>query len=149
MTISLAALGIGSDDIVLVPDFTFFASGESVAFVGATPVFVDVDELTYNICLIKIEETIVELTEKGYGDKIKAIMTVDLFGLPANYPEIQKIADKYNLLILEDAAQGFGGSINGQKACSFGDITNHFIFFQLNLWVAMVMVELFLLMMII
>ncbi|MED7818616.1 MULTISPECIES: DegT/DnrJ/EryC1/StrS family aminotransferase [unclassified Francisella] len=122
LTISLAALGIGKDDIVLVPDFTFFASAESVAFVGATPVFVDVDEQTYNICPKKIEETILELQQKGYANQVKAIMTVDLFGLPADYPEIQKIADKYNLLIIEDAAQGFGGSINGQKACSFGDI---------------------------
>ena len=122
LTISLTALGISKDDIVLVPDFTFFASGESVAFVGATPVFVDVDENTFNICPIKIEETIIELKQKGYGDRIKAIMTVDLFGLPANYPEIQKIADKYNLLVLEDAAQGFGGSIDGQKSCSFGNI---------------------------
>ena len=122
LTISLTALGISKDDIVLVPDFTFFASGESVAFVGATPVFVDVDENTFNICPIMIEETIIELKQKGYGDRIKAIMTVDLFGLPANYPEIQKIADKYNLLVLEDAAQGFGGSIDGQKSCSFGNI---------------------------
>ena len=122
LTISLTALGIGKDDIVLVPDFTFFASAESVAFVGATPVFVDVDEQTYNICPKKIEETIIELQQKSYGKQIKAIMTVDLFGLPANYPEIQKIANKYSLLIIEDAAQGFGGSINGQKACSFGDI---------------------------
>ncbi|API87073.1 DegT/DnrJ/EryC1/StrS family aminotransferase [Francisella uliginis] len=122
LTISLTALGIGKDDIVLVPDFTFFASAESVAFVGATPVFVDVDEQTYNICPQKIEETILELQQKGYGNQIKAIMTVDLFGLPANYSEIQKIADKYNLFIIEDAAQGFGGSINGQKACSFGDV---------------------------
>lgn len=122
LTISLTALGIGKDDIVLVPDFTFFASGESVAYVGAIPVFVDVDDKTYNICPIKIEETIIELQTKGYGSQIKAIMAVDLFGLPANYPEIQKIANKYNLLIIEDAAQGFGGIINGQKACSFGDI---------------------------
>lgn len=122
LSISLVALGIGKDDIVLVPDFTFFASGESVAFVGATPVFVDVDEKTYNICPLKIEETIIELQQKGYADNIKAIMAVDLFGLPANYPEIQKIADKYNLFVLEDAAQGFGGSINGKKSCSFGGI---------------------------
>ncbi|QIW09655.1 DegT/DnrJ/EryC1/StrS family aminotransferase [Francisella sp. LA112445] len=122
LIISLTALGIGKDDIVLVPDFTFFASAESIAFVGARPVFVDVDEQTYNICPQKTEETILELQQKGYASQIKAIMTVDLFGLPANYPEIQKIADKYNLLIIEDAAQGFGGSINGQKACSFGDI---------------------------
>lgn len=122
LTISLAALGIGKDDIVLVPDFTFFASGESVAFVGATPVFVDVDEKTFNICPTKIEQTIIELQQKGYGNQIKVIMTVDLFGLPANYPEIQKIANKYGLFVLEDAAQGFGGSINSQKACSFGDI---------------------------
>ncbi|WP_200159976.1 DegT/DnrJ/EryC1/StrS family aminotransferase [Francisella philomiragia] len=122
LTISLTALGIGKDDIILVPDFTFFASGESVAYVGAIPVFVDVDDKTYNICPIKIEETIMELQTKGYGSQIKAIMAVDLFGLPANYPKIQKIADKYGLLIIEDAAQGFGGSINGQKACGFGDI---------------------------
>ncbi len=122
LSISLKALGIEKGDIVLIPDFTFFASGEAVSFVGATPVFVDVDDKTFNICPKKIEQTISELNQKGYGNNIKAIMAVDLFGLPANYSELQKIADKYNLFILEDAAQGFGGSINGQKACSFGDI---------------------------
>lgn len=81
----------------------------------------DSDESTFNICPIDLEKRIQRVIAEG---KLvpKAIVSVDLFGLPANYPEIEKIAEKYNLKLIEDAAQGFGGSINGKKAGSFGDI---------------------------
>ena len=119
--------GIKEGDAVFVPDFTFFATGEIVSFQGATPVFVDVDKETFNLNPIKVEETIQKTINEGKLTP-KAIIPVDLFGLPANYPEIEKIAKKYNLLVLEDGAQGFGGHIRGKKACSFGDaaITSFF-----------------------
>ena len=96
------------------------ATGEVVALRGATPVFVDVDRDTYNIDTAKLEETIKRTLKDGRLTP-KVIIPVDLFGLPADHIEIERIAKKYGLLILEDGAQGFGGSINGKKACSFGD----------------------------
>jgi dTDP-4-amino-4,6-dideoxygalactose transaminase len=121
LTLALMALEIGEGDAVFVPTFTFFASAEAVAYAKATPVFVDSDGDTFNICPVDLEKRIKSVIAEGKL-KLKAIMAVDLFGLPANYPELQKLAVKYNLKIIEDAAQGFGGEINGQKAGSFGDI---------------------------
>ncbi|MBU2862997.1 DegT/DnrJ/EryC1/StrS family aminotransferase [Reinekea forsetii] len=121
LTLALMALNIGEGDAVMVPTFTFFASAETVAYANATPVFVDSDPSTFNMCPIDLEKRIKAVLAEGKLN-LKAIMPVDLFGLPANYPEIQKIADKYNLKIIEDAAQGFGGEINGKRAGSFGDI---------------------------
>ena len=121
LTLALMVLNIGEGDAVLVPTFTFFASAESVAFANATPVFVDSDADTFNICPLDLEKRIQTVLAEGKLN-LKAIMAVDLFGLPANYPEIKKIADKYSLKIIEDAAQGFGGEINGQRTGSFGDI---------------------------
>lgn len=122
MTLALMAWGIKEGDAVFVPDFTFFSTGEVVAFRGATPVFVDVDSSTFNIDPVKLEKAIQKIITEGNLTP-KAIIPVDLFGLPANYPEIEKVAKKYSLLVLEDGAQGFGGHINGRKACSFGDIS--------------------------
>lgn len=122
LTLALKAWDIKKGDAVFVPDFTFFASAETVSEEGATSVFVDVLEETFNIDPEDLERRIKDTLEKGELTP-KAIVTVDLFGLPADYFAIKKIADKYNLLILEDGAQGFGGEINGRKACSFGDIT--------------------------
>ncbi|MFQ3292616.1 DegT/DnrJ/EryC1/StrS family aminotransferase [Reinekea sp.] len=121
LTLALMALNIGEGDAVMVPTFTFFASAETVAYAKATPVFVDSDPSTFNMCPVDLEKRIKTVLAEGRLN-LKAIMPVDLFGLPANYPEIQKIADKYNLKIIEDAAQGFGGEINGKRAGSFGDI---------------------------
>lgn len=121
LTLALKAWGIGPGDAVFVPDFTFFASAEVVALEGATPIFVDVDADTFNISPIDLEQTIQNVFKDGRLSP-KVIIAVDLFGLPANYPAIRQIADKYHLLILEDGAQGFGGSINGRRVCSFGDI---------------------------
>ena len=122
LTIALMAWGVGSGDAVFVPDFTFFSSGECPAIVGATPIFVDVDDKTYNLDPDKLEEAIQQVVSEGTLTP-KAVVAVDLFGLPADYPAIQLICEKYNLLLLEDGAQGFGGSIKGMKACSFGDIS--------------------------
>lgn len=120
MTLLMMAWGINKGDAIFVPDFTFFSTGEIASFVGATPIFVDVDIYTFNIDTVKLEKAIQKTITEG---KLipKVIIPVDLFGLPANYIEIEKIAKKYNLLVLEDGAQGFGGNINGKQACSFGD----------------------------
>ncbi len=122
ISIAMRAWGVGTGDAVFVPDFTFFSSGECPADEGATPVFVDVDSRTYNIDSGKLEETI-EKTIKDGKYTPKAVVAVDLFGLPADYDSIKAICNKYNLLLLEDGAQGFGGSIRGKKACSFGDVS--------------------------
>ena len=121
LTLSLKAWGIGKGDAVFVPDFTFFSSGECPASLGATCFFVDVDKNTYNMDSKKLEEAIKKVIAEGkYIPKV--VVTVDLFGLPADYDAIKPICQKYNLLLLEDGAQGFGGAIRGKKNCSFGDI---------------------------
>lgn len=120
LSLVLMAWDVKEGDAVFVPDFTFFASGEVVSFNGATPVFVDVDDNTFNIDTNKLEQAVEEVLQEGKLTP-KVVVPVDLFGLPADYAAIQEIADKYNLLVLEDSAQGFGGAINGQRAGSFGD----------------------------
>ncbi len=122
ISIAMRAWGIGEGDAVFIPDFTFFSSGECPADEGATPIFVDVDKITYNLDPVKLEEAVKKVVEEGKY-KTKAVVAVDLFGLPADYVQIKSICEKYNLLLLEDGAQGFGGSINGKMACSFGDIS--------------------------
>ena len=122
LTAALMAWDIGVGDAVFVPDFTFFSTGEIVAFEGATPVFVDVDENTFNISVDSLEYQIKKVIEEGKL-RPKAVIPVDLFGLPADYEKIYKVAKQYNLLILEDGAQGFGGELYGKKACSFGNIS--------------------------
>lgn len=127
MTLVMMAWDITEGDAVFVPDFTFFSTGEIVSFRGATPIFVDVDEDTFNIDTTKLEKTIKKVIDEGKLTP-KVIIPVDLFGLSADHAEIERIAKKYDLRVLEDAAQGFGGSINGKMACSFGDaaITSFF-----------------------
>lgn len=122
LTLALMAWGIGPGDAVFVPDFTFFSSGEVVSFEGATPIFVDVKEDTFNIDPDKLRKAVFKVVEeKKYTPKV--IIAVDLFGQPAEFEEIRKIADEFHLLVLEDGAQGFGGEVKGKKACSFGDIS--------------------------
>lgn len=126
LTLSMMVLDIKEGDAVFCPTFTFFATAETIAFAKATPVFVDSDEDTFNICPVDLERRIQQTITEGNLHP-KAIVAVDLFGLPANYPEIERIAKKYNLKVLEDAAQGFGGSIINEygikkRAGGFGDI---------------------------
>lgn len=122
LQLALMAWDIREGDAVFVPDFTFFSTAEVVPWVKATPVFVDVDIDTFNISALSLERAIQNVLQEG---KLipKAVIAVDLFGQPADYPEIRKITQKYNLLLLEDGAQGFGGRIGDKKACSFGDIS--------------------------
>lgn len=118
----LMALGIGAGDAVFTTPFTFIATSEVIRLVGATPVFVDIDPSTFNIDHTQLEVIICKIKR---SNKLRptAIIPVDLFGLPADYPALLEIAKKHNLIVIEDAAQGFGGKINEQKACSFGEIS--------------------------
>lgn len=121
LQLALMTWEIGAGDAVFVPDFTFFSSGEVVAIQGAVPIFVDVDCNTFNMDPDKLEKKILEVIHEGILIP-KVIVAVDLFGCPADYKKIKQIAYRYNLLILEDGAQGFGGSIGNKKACGLGDI---------------------------
>ncbi|MEG1989952.1 MAG: DegT/DnrJ/EryC1/StrS family aminotransferase [Clostridia bacterium] len=121
LSLALKTLDIKKGDAVFVPSFTFFATAEVVSNCGATPIFIDSDINTFNIDVNKIEKAIIDI-KKENNLIPKAIIPVDLFGLPADFEKIEIIAKKYNLYIIEDGAQGFGGSIKGKKACSFGDI---------------------------
>jgi len=114
LIIALKALGIGEGDEVITTPFTFFATAESISFVGATPVFVDVDMNTYNIDPAKIEEKITE--------KTKAIMPVHIFGQPCDMDPINEIAKKYNLKVIEDACQAIGSEYKGKKTGTLSDI---------------------------
>lgn len=122
LQLALMAWGVGEGDAIFVPDFTFFSSGEVVSAVGATPVFVDVDGRTFNLDASKLEEAILAIEQEGRLRPC-AVVSVDLFGLPADYAAIRAVCDRHGLLLLEDGAQGFGGSIDGKMACSFGDIS--------------------------
>ena len=122
LSLALMALGIGPGDAVFVPDFTFFASAETIAMVGATPIFVDVNKETYNIDIDDLNNKYYDLIEQS--DLIpRAVIAVDLFGQPADYPQLYELCRGFCLDLIEDGAQGFGGSINGRRACSFGDIS--------------------------
>ena len=146
LTLALKAWGVGPGDAVFVPDFTFFSSAEVVPLEGAEPVFVDVHEETFNIDAADLERAVQAVLSEGRL-RPRVVVAVDLFGLPADYQAIRAVADRYGLLILEDGAQGFGGSIErfrvkpgmtkdfdsgsshvipgltrNLKACSFGDI---------------------------
>ena len=122
LLLALKAWDVKPGDAVFVPSFTFFASAEVIAIQGATPVFVDVDENTFNIDVADLEHKI-EQTLKAGKLTPRVIIAVDLFGLPADFKAVRKVADKYGLYILEDGAQGFGGRIGEKEACSFGDIS--------------------------
>ena len=131
LTLALKAWGIGPGDAVFVPDFTFFSSAEVVSLEGATPVFVDVCEETFNIDATDLERAVQEVLAGGRL-RPRVVVAVDLFGQPADYAAVRAVTDKYGLLVLEDGAQGFGGSavipgltrnLNPRRACSFGDIS--------------------------
>ena len=122
LQLALMALGIGPGDAVFVPSFTFMSTAEVVSLVGATPVFTDIDINTFNMDVTSLENAIQKVIKKGKLTP-KAVIPVDLFGQCADFAQIIPTARKYSLKVIEDGAQGFGGSINGKKACSFGDIS--------------------------
>ncbi|NOH01925.1 MAG: DegT/DnrJ/EryC1/StrS family aminotransferase [Chloroflexi bacterium] len=113
LELSLRAFGIGEGDEVIVPTHTFTASAAAITFAGATPVFVDADPETWNIDVEKIEDAITPRT--------KAILPVHLYGLPADMHMILGIAEKYNLVVVEDACQAHGARYKGYRVGSFGN----------------------------
>lgn len=114
LMIAMMALGIGAGDEVITTPFTFIATGEMIALLGAIPVFVDIDPRTYNIDPAKIETAITP--------KTKAIMPVSLYGQCADFDAINAIADKHGLPVIEDAAQSFGATYKGKKSCALSTI---------------------------
>lgn len=118
----LMAWDIGPGDAVFVPAMTFASTAEVVALVGATPVFCDVLGDTFNMDPASLESAIA--TAKDAGLNLKAVIPVDLFGQPADYPAIQKIADAHGLKVLADSAQSYGGALAGKPVGSWGDATS-------------------------
>jgi len=112
--LSVIEAGIKSGDEVILPSFTYVATAEAVVFAGAKPVFVDIDSETYNICPEEVERAITK--------KTKAIMPVDLYGLPADVQPMREIAEKHGLTIVEDAAQAHGATYKGNPVGTFADV---------------------------
>lgn len=115
------AYGIGKGDAVFCPDMTFVASVEPACLLGAEPIFCDIDPKTYNIATDSLERQVNAVIKEGRLTP-KAVVAVDFIGNPADYSELRKITEKYNMLLIEDAAQGTGASVNGIKCGALGDI---------------------------
>ncbi|MGU9957521.1 MAG: DegT/DnrJ/EryC1/StrS family aminotransferase [Arenicellales bacterium WSBS_2016_MAG_OTU3] len=115
LLMALMAKNVGPGDAVFTSPFTFFASAEVIALLGATPVFVDIDAATFNIDVKKLEQSIEKVANAGKLN-LRGIIPVDLFGQPADYANIQVLADKHDLFVLEDAAQSLGSTLYGSKA---------------------------------
>ena len=123
--LALLAEGIGAGDEVITSAFTFIATAEAIKYVGAKPVFVDIDPQSFNITPENIEKAITA--------KTKAVMPVHLFGQPVNLPAIKAICDKHGLKLIEDCAQSFGASVNGKQTGGFGDAAGFSFFPSKNL----------------
>jgi UDP-2-acetamido-2-deoxy-ribo-hexuluronate aminotransferase len=121
LLMSLMAYGVGRGDAVFTTPFTFIATAEVIQLLGATPVFVDINPETYNIDPEKLQAAIIKV---GADQKLKprGILPVDLFGQPADYDQINELGRKYNLFVIEDAAQSFGASYKGKKAGSLSEV---------------------------
>ncbi|MEZ7505832.1 DegT/DnrJ/EryC1/StrS family aminotransferase [Flavobacterium sp. Arc2] len=119
--LGLILLGIKSGDEVLCQSMTFSASANPILYLGATPLFIDSEPETWNLCPILLETAILDRISKGL--KPKAIIAVDLYGTPYKIEEIRRIANKYSIPILEDSAEALGSSYKGQKCGTFGDIS--------------------------
>ena len=122
LVLALMAYDIGAGDIVFCPAFTFPATAESIAILGARPYFIDVEEDTFNISISSLNEAIKDVIKEGKYN-MKAIIAVDLYGLPADYNNLIKISKTYNLKLISDAAQSFGAIYNSKKVGSLADIT--------------------------
>lgn len=115
------AYGIGKGDAVFCPDMTFVASVEPACLLGAEPIFCDIDPRTYNLSVESLERQINAVINEGRAVP-KAIVAVDFIGNPADYDEIKRVARKYHMLLIEDAAQGMGATVNGIKCGALGDV---------------------------
>ena len=115
LLIPLMAWGVGPGDALFTTPFTYVATAEVISLLGATPIFVDIDSKTFNIDSNLIEQTIID-TQKESNLNIKAIIPVNIFGLPCDYDKIAFISNKYNIEIIEDAAQSFGGEYHKKKS---------------------------------
>lgn len=136
LLMALMAFGVGPGDAILTSPFTFIATAEVIVLLGATPIFVDIDPKTYNIDPVKLEKAIIAvksndpsihpLPNEFESLKLKlsarGIVSVDLFGLPADYDAINALARAHGLFVIEDAAQSFGAAYKGNKACALGDV---------------------------
>ena len=136
LIIALMAKGVGPGDAIFTTPFTYFATAEVIALLGATPIFVDIDISTFNIDPSALKSAILALkecdssnsalpkwpVEKLRGLNPRGVITVDLFGLPANHDLINPIAAEHDLFVLEDAAQGFGGEVNGRRAGTLAEV---------------------------
>jgi len=120
LLMALMAYGVGPGDAIFTTPFTFVATAEMISLLGATPVFVDIDPVTFNIDPVKLEQAISRF--ESLTLRPKGIVAVDLFGLPADYDVINAIARRHDLFVIEDAAQSFGAEYRGRKACSLADI---------------------------
>ena len=131
LLLALMANHVGPGDAIITTPFTFIATAEVISLLGATPVFVDIDPSTFNIDPEKIKLAISALKNKdpekhplplGSDLKVRGIIAVDLFGLPADYKSINTIAKENDLFVIEDAAQSFGAEYFGKKSCSLADV---------------------------
>lgn len=122
LLMALLAYGVRENDAIFTVPFTFIATAEVIKLLGASPVFVDVEPDTFNMDVSKLEAEIEKVKNEGKLN-LKGIMPVDLFGQTADYEEINAIAEKYGLFVIEDAAQSFGASYKNRKACSLSGIT--------------------------
>jgi dTDP-4-amino-4,6-dideoxygalactose transaminase len=122
LTIALLAAGVKAGDVVFTPSFTYVASAEASAIIGAVPCFVDIDHATYNICPNKLEEA-VKHAKFSLGLNVKAVIAVDLFGNPFRYDDCMEVCKKYDLTLIADAAQAMGASYKGQKVGSLAHIS--------------------------
>lgn len=122
LLMALMAYNVGPGDAIITTPFTFISTAEVVSLLGATPVFVDIDPVTFNIDPAKIREALESEAVRNADFRVKGIIPVDLFGQPADYEEINAIARKYHLFVLEDAAQSFGAEYKGRKCGALGDV---------------------------
>ena len=136
LTLALMTYDIGPGDAIFCPTFTFFATAEVIALAGATPIFIDSNAETFNMCPEDLQKKIKKVEQEGRL-RPAGVIAVDLFGLPADYLNIERIASESGLFLIEDAAQGLGGSIGKRRSGSFGDIATT-SFFQPSPWVVTV-----------
>lgn len=121
LQLALMALGIGANDAVFCPAFTFAATAEVIPAVGAAPIFVDIEPGTFNICPASLQRAIAHAQDLGLTPA--AVISVDLFGLPADYDSIEQICARHGMRLIADSAQGFGGSYKSRRTGTIGDIT--------------------------